>query len=100
MPKIEMPVNDILVIAKSRQIQRGMELVRGEDYAEAGDARLEFRSRLSAASCFWRAGKVAAARKHFASLRKDYPDRLRAIESAVSDLQQNSSPENEKKTRN
>ena len=76
------PVSDMLVTVKSRELQRGMlaemrgdrtdatrhflaaahlELVLANDYKQAGQSDLARRSRLSAASCFWRAGQCQQA---------------------------------------
>jgi uncharacterized protein (UPF0262 family) len=76
------PVSDMLVTVKSREIQRGMlaetrgdktaaarhllaashlELVLADDYLRCGQHDLAIRSRLSAASCLWRAGRCSRA---------------------------------------
>jgi hypothetical protein len=83
------PVSDMLVTVKSRELQRGMlaemrgdrtdamrhflaaahlELVLANDYRQAGQPDLARRSRLSAASCFWRAGHCQQGRELFTSL--------------------------------
>src|SRR5262249_24751710 len=83
------PVSDMSVTVKSREIQRGMlaelrndraatarhylaaahlELVLASDYAEAGQEELAMRSRISAASCLWRAGRVDQARGELQAL--------------------------------
>jgi hypothetical protein len=103
----------MLVIVKSREAQRAMwaemhgdraeaekhflatahlELVLADDYAQAGDDRMAFRSRLSAASAFWRGGQIATARQHLAAMAQDFPDRASAIESALSELEQMKMP--------
>ena len=77
-------VSDMLIIVKSREIQRAMqarivvmqkrrrkhylaaahlELVLADDYEAAKDRRLAFRSRLSAASCFWIGGDIERGRE-------------------------------------
>ncbi len=82
MSTISGPASDMLVTVKSREVQRGMlaemrgdrpsaarhflaaahlELVLAADFDEIGDADLAVRSRLSAASCFWRAGDPLSA---------------------------------------
>jgi len=83
MSTISGPVSDMLMTVKSREVQRGMlaemrgdrpsaarhflaaahlELVLAADFDEIGDADLAVRSRLSVASCFWRAGDPLSAR--------------------------------------
>src|SRR2546421_12314140 len=90
------PVNNLLGTAKSREVQRAvlaemrgdrpaaalhflaaghMELVLAVDYASAGESELALRSRLSAASCFWRAGQHAKARAEFDALLQQWPGR-------------------------
>jgi hypothetical protein len=113
MATVESPVSEMLVIVKSREAQRAMlaeargdraeaakhflatahmELVLADDYAVAGNERLAFRSRRSAASAFWRAGQVETARSQFAAMLKDYPDRVPCIEEMVSELEQMDQP--------
>jgi hypothetical protein len=96
MPLTTPPVSDMVVTVKSREVQRALlaemagdraraarhflaaahlELVLADDYRQAGDADLAFRSLLSAASCFWRAGDQAAADRCFAELAQGYPAR-------------------------
>jgi hypothetical protein len=108
MATAESTVSEMMVIVKSREAQRAilaemrgdraeaethflataqLELVLARDYAEAGDVRMAFRSRRSAASAFWRAGQIETARKHFAALAQDFPDRTPAIEIAVGELE-------------
>jgi hypothetical protein len=83
MSTAQAPASELLTTVKSHQIQRGMlaemrgdrgaagrhflaaahlELVLASDYAESGQADLALRSRLSAASCFWRAGQSLRAK--------------------------------------
>jgi hypothetical protein len=94
------PVNNLLGTAKSREVQRAMlaemrgepssaalhflaaahmELVLAADYDTAGEAGLGLRSRVSAASCFWRAGQVDQARILFDSLLKNHPEQATEI---------------------
>ncbi len=77
----QLPVSDMLVTVKAREIQRGLlaeqrgdqralvrhfraaghlELVLAADYDEAGQSRLARRSRISAASCQWRGAAFKA----------------------------------------
>jgi hypothetical protein len=102
----------MLVTVKSREVQRGMlsemagdrknaarhflaaahlELVLANDYAEAGLDELALRSRLSAASCFWRAGETAQSRRHFDTALEDYPDRAEETRRLLAELEQPSS---------
>ena len=103
------PVNNLLGTAKSREIQRAllaemrgdarkprlhflaaghMELVLSVDYESAGETDLALRSRLSAASCFWRGGQSNQARTLFDSLLKEYPDRASEIQKVMAELAQ------------
>ena len=102
------PVSDMLVTVKSRELQRGMlaemrgdrtdatrhflaaahlELVLANDYMQAGQSDLARRSRLSAASCFWRAGQCTQARELFASLRQEEPAQDPAIQQVIAELE-------------
>jgi hypothetical protein len=105
-------VSDLVVTVKSREIQRGMlaqmrgdpaaalhflaaahlELVLAQDYDDAGDQALGRRSRLSAASCFWRAGRVAQARELFAALLQSDPSSASEVQAVQSDLEQQYPP--------
>jgi hypothetical protein len=107
-------VSDLTVTVKSREIQRGtlaemrgdstaplhflaaahLELVLAEDYDAAGEPALSRRSRLSAASCFWRAGKVQQARELFASLLQSDPSAASEVQAVQSDLEQHYPPAN------
>lgn len=108
MATVQSAVSDMLVTVKSRVIQRAMsaeyrgdaesarkhylaaahlELLLADDYAHAGEPRLAFRSRLSAASCFWTGGDVDRGREIFAALRKKYPARYAEINDAQKDLE-------------
>jgi TolA-binding protein len=101
------PIGDMLATVKSREVQRAMlaemagdrlgaarhflaaahlELVLAEDYAAAGAPEMSLRSRVSAASCFWRAGQAERARAEFEALMKAYPDQAAAIRQVVADL--------------
>jgi hypothetical protein len=109
MSTLRTPISDMLVTVKAREVQRGMlaemggeqaraarhflaaahlELVLLKDYAEDGQDDMAFRSGLSAASCFWRAGQVEKARPLFDSLVDDFPDRAGAVEQSVAELEQ------------
>src|ERR1700733_3534682 len=103
------PVNNLLGTAKSREVQRAllaemrgdraqaalhflaaghMELVLAADYGLAGDNDLALRSRLSAGSCFWRAGHANEARILFDSLVKENPARAVEIQKVAVELAQ------------
>lgn len=103
------PVNNLLATAKSREVQRAMlaemrgehskaalhflaaghmELVLAADFDLAGRSDLALRSRLSAASCFWRAGSPDQARPVFEFLLKTFPDRAAEIENVMAELAQ------------
>jgi len=107
MSSVQSPVSDMLVTVKSREVQRGMlaamggqsddarkhflaaahlELVLAGDYEQAGDAELSRRSRISAASCFWRAGETRDARAIFDDLSQADPSRVHEIQEVVDDL--------------
>jgi hypothetical protein len=103
------PVNNLLGTAKSREVQRAtlaemrgerakavlhflaaghMELVLAADYEAAADADLAWRSRLSAASCFWRGGQPEKARALFDSLLEACPARAAELQSLIAELAQ------------
>jgi hypothetical protein len=103
------PVNNLLSTAKSREIQRAMmaemrgersvaalhflaaghmELVLAVDYESAGDNGLALRSRLSAASCFWRAGQPNQARIVFDDLLRQCPEHAAEITKVMAELAQ------------
>lgn len=107
MSIVQSPVSDLLVTAKTREVQRGMlaemkkeqdgavrhflaaahlELVLVNDYAQAGQDDLAYRSRVSAASCFWRAGQIEQARSHFNELIQEFPARAGAIQEMIDEL--------------
>lgn len=110
MSSVQTPVSDMLVTVKSREVQRGMlaemghretdarrhflaaahlELVLADDYEQAGDAELARRSRISAASCFWRGGDPDRAQAIFDALMAEAPDRVAEIGEIIRDLEQN-----------
>jgi hypothetical protein len=101
-------VSDMLVTVKSREVQRGMlaemrgdressiqhflaaahlKLVLASDYEEVGDTELALRSRLSAASCFWRAGQPERARSLIDQLSQSDPSRSTMIQKVLEDLE-------------
>jgi hypothetical protein len=100
-------VSDMLVTVKSREVQRALlaemrgdqeaarrhflasahlELVLAADYEQAGDSLLSFRSQLSAASCFWRAGEHQQAQRQLENLRAAHADQAAAIEQVQMEL--------------
>ena len=107
------PVSDLLVTVKSREVQRGMlaemrgdpltasrhflaaahlELVLANDYAEGGQEDLALRSRLSAASCFWRAGQQARAKTLLHEVMQEDPKHAAAAGQVLADLEGTASP--------
>ena len=107
MSTLEAPVSDMLVTVKSREVQRAMlaemrgdreasrkhflaaahlELVLADDYDQADESDLSFRSRLSAASCFWRAGQPEQASKVTDSLLRINPDRAAEVQQVMDEL--------------
>ena len=101
-------VSDMLVIVKSREVQRAMlaemrgdhkeaakhflaaahlELVLADDYAQAGQPELALRSGISAASCFWSAGHQDRARPLFDELLQSHPTQTGAIRQVLEDLE-------------
>jgi hypothetical protein len=101
------PVNNLLGTAKSREVQRAMlaemrgdrrlaalhflaaghmELVLAVDYESAWTLDFALRSRLSAASCFWRAGQPEQSRAVFDSLLQANPDRAAEIQKVMAEL--------------
>jgi len=108
MSTIPQPVSDMLVTVKSRELQRGifaemrddriaasrhflaaahLELVLASDYSDAGQPELSRRSRISAASCLWRAGKLAEARAELDALARDFPAQAADLQGVVADLE-------------
>jgi hypothetical protein len=105
------PVGDLTATVKSREVQRAMlaemagdraaaarhflaaahlELVLAEDYTQAAADDLALRSRLSAASCFWRAGQTEQAQSLFHELLLAHPDQNKAIQHVLEELKQDS----------
>jgi hypothetical protein len=99
----------MLVTVKSREVQRALlaemrgdregavwhflaaghlEVVLANDYQQVGQGELALRSRLSAASCFWRAGRPEAARQLFDALIQTDPTCAREIQELIAELQQ------------
>ena len=97
----------MMVTVKSREVQRGMlaemgskpedatehflaaahlELVLANDYEQAGDMELARRSRISAASCFWRAGEIARAHSIFENERQSDPSGSNEIQDLIKEL--------------
>jgi hypothetical protein len=100
-------VSDMLVTVKSREVQRGLlaemrgergpalrhflaaahlELVLAADYDEADEPDLALRSRLSAASCFWRGGQDQLARNLIEQLAQTHPEHSTLIQKVLDDL--------------
>jgi hypothetical protein len=101
------PVSDLLITVKSHEAQRALvaemrgdaaaaerhllaaahlELVLAEDYLAAGGPELAWRSRISAASCFWRAGQQDQGRRLLETLRREQPARASEIDEILGDL--------------
>ena len=99
--------SELLVSAKSREVQRGMaaemaadriatvrhflaaahlDLVLFKDYLEAGNEELAIRSGLSAVSCFWRAGDQQQAAAAAAELSESFPLRNEEIQQVLDEL--------------
>jgi hypothetical protein len=102
-------ISDMAATVKSREIQRAMlaemagdgsaavrhflaaahlELVLAEDYAAAGLEDMALRSRISAASCLWRAGDEPRARSLLHQLEQSLPAQAAAIRDVIADLSQ------------
>lgn len=100
-------VSDMTATVKSREVQRALlaemagdrggarrhflaaahlEMVLAEDYAAAGAGELTIRSRLSAGSCFWRAGQMEQARAVFDALVQDHPESAPEVQRVLADL--------------
>jgi hypothetical protein len=109
MPSVGSPVKDVPSTAKSREIQRGMlaemrgdkaavekhmlaaaqmELVLADDFRNAGKAKMAYRSLLSAASAFWRAGYPERARPVFAAMSQEFPEKAAVTNEAIQELEQ------------
>jgi hypothetical protein len=103
------PVNNLLATAKSREVQRAMlaemrgdrpaaslhflaaahmELVLAADYEHAGETDLALRSRLSAGSCLWRAGRPDQARAQLEALEQTHPAQAAEIRQVITELAQ------------
>lgn len=108
MSSVQSAVSDMLVTVKSREVQRGMlaemrgdragairhllaaahlEFVLADDYAQAGQDDLALRSRLSAASCLWRASQPEQARMAFDRLLQEHPDQAAEIRHVMAELE-------------
>ena len=108
MSSVQTPVSDMLITVKSREVQRGilaemgnrptdarrhflaaahLELVLVGDYEQTGDADLARRGRISAASCFWRAGDPDRARTMFDELIQEAPDQADEICETIEELE-------------
>ena len=108
MPATTSPVSDMLVTVKSREIQRGLmaemqgdrdsatrhflaaahlELVLGADYDQGDEPGLALRSRLSAASCFWRGGQCDRARHLIDQLSETHASQAARIRKVLEDLE-------------
>src|SRR5262245_31983909 len=102
------PVSDMLLTVKSREVQRGMlaemrnepanaaphylaaaylELVLAGDYRAADLPALARRSRLSAASCLWRAGRIGEAKEVLAALAGEHPEAAEEVRLMMAELQ-------------
>jgi hypothetical protein len=102
-------ISDMAATVKSREVQRAvlaemagdragsmrhflaaahLELVLAEDYAAAGADDLAWRSRISAASCLWRAGEVSRARSLLNTWAQTAPAQAAAIQQVIMDLSQ------------
>ena len=108
MATAHVSVSDMLVTVKSRELQRGLlaemrgdqtgaarhllaaahlELVLADDYAQADQWDLALRSRLSAASCYWRAGQPGQAHELFEAMIQDHPTQEEAIREVAATLE-------------
>jgi hypothetical protein len=108
MSTVQVPVSDMLVTVKSREVQRGMlaemskrnreaaqhflaaahlELVLADDYQQADDLEQARRSRISAASCFWGAGERERATAIFDALAQEDPEREDEIHEIMGELE-------------
>ncbi len=108
MTTVQAPVCDMMVTVKSREMQRALlaemrgdrdeaerhflaaghlELVLSADYEKAGLQDLAFRSRISAASCFFRGGQAESAKHLFHALMQNHPARSKEIEEIITELE-------------
>ncbi len=99
--------SDMLVTVKSREVQRAtlaemqgdtdrarrhllaaahLEQVLADDFEQAGDHDLAFRSMISAASCLWRAGQQEQAHEIFELLKRNSPARSDEVEQVEAEL--------------
>jgi hypothetical protein len=106
-------VSDMLVTVKAREIQRALvaemrqdkvaatrhllaaahlELVLAGDYQGIGDGEMVVRSKISAASCFWRAGLAAEANRLFAEIEQTYPDQAKTLADLRAELARDYAP--------
>jgi hypothetical protein len=102
-----LPVSDMVVTVKAREIQRALvaemqrdtataarhllaaghlELVLAEDYQAAGEDEMALRSKISAASCFWRAGLTPEASRLFGEVRRDHPEQSDTVAHLLGEL--------------
>ncbi|SRR6266849_8296380 len=102
------PVSDMTVTVKAREIQRAMlaemrgdqsrasqhflaaahlEYVLADDYEQAGQTDMSFRSRISAASCLWRAGRQEQAQQIFDGLVQSHPSQESEIREISAELE-------------
>jgi hypothetical protein len=100
-------VSDMLVTVQSREIQRALlaemrgdraaaarhflaaahlELVLADDYRESGDGDLALRSRLHAASCFWRGREKEKSQGLLGELLQEHPSQAAAIQQVADEL--------------
>jgi hypothetical protein len=96
------------VTVKAREIQRAMlaemrgdqsrasqhflaaahlEYVLADDYEQAGQTDMSFRSRISAASCLWRAGRQEQAQQIFDGLVQSHPSQESEIREISAELE-------------
>jgi hypothetical protein len=65
-----------------------LELVLADDHAQVDQLDLALRSRLSAASCFWRAGQPDQAHELFETMIQNHPMQKQAIREVIAALEQ------------
>jgi outer membrane PBP1 activator LpoA protein len=115
MATVQVTGSELLVTVKSREVQRGilaemrgdsgaarrhflaaahLEIVLATDYASTSQDDLSLRSRLSAASCFWRAGETERARDLLAELAQEGPEQATAAAQVLRELASPASPHN------
>jgi hypothetical protein len=61
-------------------------VVLAEDYAKVGIEDMVWRSRLSAASYFWRAGQVSQAQTLFDELVRTNPPKSAEVQQTITEL--------------